>query len=80
MPVSEEDILHPRDPDIKDSDEWPMYTLRKAKVLSKETGDLVSLLTAHNDHPVTVVGTLEAVSPDLTGNSRSTILGPEMKG
>jgi len=70
MAVSEEDILHARDSRIEDSDEWPLYTLRKVKVLSKETGEPVSLLSAHNDHPVTVLGTLEAVNSDLIHSSK----------
>ena len=69
MAVSEEDILQAKDPEIKDSDDWPVYTLRKTNVLSKETGELVSLLVAHNDRPVIVLGTLEAVDSDLIGNS-----------
>ncbi len=70
MAVSEEDILHARDSRIGDSDEWPLYTLRKVKVLSKETEEPVSLLSAHNDHPVTVLGTLEAVNSDLIHSSK----------
>lgn len=74
MAVPEEDILHAKDSRIEDSDEWPLYTLRKARVLSKETGEPVSLLSAHNDHPVTVLGTLEAVNPDLIHSSEDNFL------
>ena len=69
MPVPEENLLRSKDPAIQDSDDWPLYTLRKAKVRSKHTGELVSLLAAHDDHPVTVLGTLESVNFDLIDNS-----------
>lgn len=71
MPVPEGDLLRPKDPTIEDSDDWPLYTIRKSKVLSLETGEPISLLTAHDDNPVTVVGTLEKVDSDLKDNSRS---------
>ena len=78
----EEDVLKSRDPDINDSDDWPLYTLRKTKVLSKETGELVSLLTAHADNPVTVLGTLEAINSDLVDNSEGTfrVIGLRLTG
>lgn len=76
MAVPEEDILHAKDSRIEDSDEWPLYTLRKARVLSKGTSEPVSLLSAHNDHPVTVLGTLEAVNPDLIHSSEEISLMP----
>ena len=69
MPVPEENLLRSKDPAIQDSDDWPLYTLRKAKVRSKHTGELVSLLAAHDDHPVTVLGTVESVNSDLIENS-----------
>ena len=74
MAVPEENILHARDSRIEDSDEWPLYTLRKTRVLSKKTGEPVSLLSAHNDHPVIVLGTLEAVNSDFVHSSEETVL------
>lgn len=78
MAVPEENILHARDSSIEDSDDWPLYTLRKARVLSKRTGGPVSLLSAHNDHPVTVLGTLEAVNSDLIHSSEGTSPMPKI--
>lgn len=73
MAIPEEDVLQPKDSKIEDSDDWPLYTLRKARVLSQESGEPVSLFAAHNDHPVTVLGTLEAVNPDLISNGEQAL-------
>ena len=68
MAVPETKLLWPKDPRITDSDDWPSYALRKAKVLSKTTGELVSLLAAHDGQPVKVLGTLEAVDDEYSAN------------
>lgn len=68
MAVPETKLLWPKDPRITDSDDWPSYALRKAKVLSKATGEPVSLLAAHDGHPVKVSGTLEAVDDEYSAN------------
>jgi len=78
MAVPEEDLLHARNLQITDSDDWPLYTLRKARVLSKETEEPVSLLSAHNDHPVTVLGTLETVNSDLIHNGEDISAMPKI--
>ena len=63
MALLEEDVLEAKDPRIKDSDEWPSYTLKKTKVLSQVTGEPVSLFAANTDHPVRVLGILDSVNP-----------------
>lgn len=68
MAVSETKLLRQKDPKIKNSDDWPSYTLTKAKVLSKATGELVSLLAAHSSHAVKVLGSLEAVDVEYAAN------------
>ncbi|KAL8830734.1 MAG: hypothetical protein Q9191_001264 [Dirinaria sp. TL-2023a] len=68
MIVPETKLLWPKDPRITDSDDWPSYVLRKVKVLSKATGEPVSLLAAHDGHPVKVSGTLEAVEDEHSAN------------
>ena len=61
----EEDVLKPKDPSLRNSDEWPTFNLKKITVASQKTGELCSLLTAHKGHPVTVSGKLEKVDSDL---------------
>lgn len=64
MTVSEEAVLEFKDPSIKDWDDWPTYTLRKVKVFSQKTGEPGSLLTAHKDHRVRVLGQLDTIDAD----------------
>ena len=64
MPIPEDVVLEPKDPSIKDWDDWPTYSLRKIKVSSQQTGEPVSLLRAHKDHPVNVIGHLEPVDSE----------------
>lgn len=61
----EEDVLKPKDPSLRNSDEWPTFNLKKITVVSQKTGELCSLLAAHKSHPVTVSGKLEKVDRDL---------------
>ena len=63
MAILEEDVLEAKDPKIKDSDNWPSYTLKRTKVLSQVTGEPVSLFAANTDHPVQVLGILDPVNP-----------------
>lgn len=63
MAILEEDVLEAKDPKIKDSDNWPSYTLKRVKVLSQKTGDPVSLFAANIDNPVQVFGILEPLNP-----------------
>ena len=63
MALSEEQILEAKDPRIKDSDNWPSYTLKRTKVLSRKTGDPSSLLEANIDNPVQVFGILDDLDP-----------------
>ena len=64
MAVPEEDMLEAKDPDIKDTDEWPSFKLRKVNVVSMGNGQIVSLLDAHQDNPVKVSGHLETIDKD----------------
>lgn len=64
MAISEEDIVEAKDPEIKDTDEWPSFCLRKVNVVSMRNGQLMSLLEAHQDNPVKVSGQLETVGKD----------------
>ena len=65
MAVLEEDVLIAKDPDLRNSDEWPTFSLKKISITSQKTGELCSLLAAHKAHPVTVSGKLEKVDSDL---------------
>ena len=64
MAISEEDVVQAKDPNIKDTDEWPSFCLRKVNVVSMRNGQLMSLLEAHQDNPVKVSGQLETVGKD----------------
>lgn len=65
MAISEEDVLKPKDPSLRNSDEWPTFNLKKISVTSSKTGEQVSLLSAHKGHPVVVSGKLDKVDRDL---------------
>lgn len=65
MAVLEEDVLMPKDPSLRNSDEWPTFNLKKISVTSQKTGEICSLLAAHKGHPVIVSGKLEKVDSDL---------------
>lgn len=65
MAVLEEDVLKPKNPSLRNSDEWPTFNLKKITITSQSTGELCSLLAAHKGHPVTVSGILEKVDNDL---------------
>ena len=65
MAILEEDVLKPKDPSLRNSDEWPTFNLKKISVTSQKTGELCSLLAAHKGHPVTVLGRLEKIDNDL---------------
>ena len=51
-------LSKPKDPALINSDDWPIFALKKVKVVSQQTGELVSLLSAHKDNPVKVTGQL----------------------
>ena len=61
MSVPEEEILHPSDP-LSNPDDWASFGLRKVKVVSQETGELVSLLTASTQRKLTMLGQLDEVA------------------
>ena len=54
-----------KDASLRNSDEWPTFSLKKISITSQKTGELCSLLAAHKAHPVTVAGKLEKVDSDL---------------
>jgi hypothetical protein len=56
--VPESKALPPRNPTIRDENEWPEYILRGVEVTSRN-GKIVSLLHADPTYPVTVTGALE---------------------
>ena len=62
--VREEDVLMAKDPAIEDSDQWPEFSLSRITVLSQDLGRPVSLLEAHEDCPVKVLGKLEPVGEE----------------
>lgn len=67
MVVIEEDLLRPKDASIKNSDNWPTYTLRRAKCFSKD-GNPASLLSAHTNNALRVVGSLDTVDKEYIAN------------
>jgi hypothetical protein len=64
MPISELDVLEPKDPSIRNWDDWPTYVLRKTNIISQKTGEPTSLLKAHRDHAVKITGYLETIDSD----------------
>lgn len=65
MATLEEDVLMPKDPSLRNSDEWPTFNLKKINVTSQNTGEVCSLLAAHKGHPVIVSGKIEKLDDDL---------------
>ena len=65
MAILEDAVLKPKDPSLRNSDEWPTFNLKKINVFSQKTGQLCSLLAAHKGHPVIVSGKLEKIDSDL---------------
>lgn len=64
MALAESSILKPKHPDLKDPDDWPIFTLTNANVISQETGLPCSLLAAHRDNRVKVVGRMGEVEDE----------------
>ncbi len=64
MAISEEDVLEAKDPNITDTDNWPSFSLRKVSIVSTRNGQTKSLLEAHQDSPVKVLGQLETIGKD----------------
>ncbi len=62
-----------RDPSIKNSDDWPVYPLKKVKIVSESTGLPVSLFTAHQGHPIRVLGYLDRIDGDNAQNSNISV-------
>ncbi|KAF2762772.1 hypothetical protein EJ05DRAFT_14125 [Pseudovirgaria hyperparasitica] len=60
--IAECNVLKPKDPTLKDNNDWELYTLNNAEVRDATTGELRSLLMADAMQPVTVTGNLEQVS------------------
>ena len=51
-------LAKPKPPALSNSDDWPIFSIKKVKVVSQDTGELVSLLSAQKGHPVKVTGQL----------------------
>lgn len=64
MVVSEITLLRARDPSITNSDDWPVFPLKRVKIVSHSTGLPVSLFTAHQGHAIRVVGYLDKVGAE----------------
>lgn len=64
MVVSEVTLLRARDPSITNSDDWPVFPLKRVKIVSHSTGLPVSLFTAHQGHAIRVVGYLDKVGAE----------------
>ncbi|KAK3700783.1 hypothetical protein LTR37_015755 [Vermiconidia calcicola] len=62
--LPESAILAPRDPSITDDNEWPIFRLSDATVHLRNTFEHASLLSASEQHPLTVTGKLKLV-PDI---------------
>ena len=62
--IPEENVLEPRAPLLDNPDDWLTFSLQKVRVISQKTGDVVSLLSAHQENPVTVIGKLDEVNED----------------
>jgi hypothetical protein len=65
MVIPEGKVLEPLNPSTKeDSDSWPEYVLKEARVVSQDTGEPASLLAAHSGFLVRVEGHLQDVDPE----------------
>lgn len=64
MPIAESRVLKPREGGVEDSNDWPSFSLVDASVVSQATGLPCSLLSAHKDNRVTVVGRLNEVGDE----------------
>jgi hypothetical protein len=71
--ISEAAVLKPRDPRIKDNNDWEIFTVSNAEVRDAETGELRSLLEAHALTPMTLVGRLQPVGKEQQHLCRTTI-------
>lgn len=58
-------LVIPKDPSLINTDTWPIFALKKVKVVSQDTGQPVSLLAAQKNNPVRVTGQLLEVEDDL---------------
>ncbi|KAL6721571.1 hypothetical protein ACLMJK_000675 [Lecanora helva] len=65
MSVREDAVLQPLKASIKNPDDWPEFGLNHINITSLKTGRNVSLLSAHKDHPLRVVGRLGLIDDDL---------------
>jgi hypothetical protein len=60
VPIPENKIFKQRDPSDTDENNWATFDLRNVEIVNKK-GQLVNLLHADSEHPVTVSGTLQAL-------------------
>lgn len=67
MVAWETDVLEALDPAIlKDTEQWPQFTLKNVKVFSQITGKSISLLAAHELNSLRVEGMLDEVDRDYS--------------
>ena len=64
MVVNECLVLEPKQPHLPTPDDWPVFALKDAYVVGQKSGELVSLLSAHKDNHVKVIGRLRKVDPE----------------
>ena len=64
MAVSEELVLQKKDSAIENHDDWPNFVLQRITVLLQATEEPTSLLKAHKDHPVKVIGYLDTIDAE----------------
>lgn len=64
MLITEDAILKPKDPRLKNSDDWPNFLLKNVNITNQQTGQQVSLLSAHKGNPVRVTGQLDEVEDE----------------
>lgn len=64
MVFSEVALLRARDPSIVNSDDWPVFPLKRVKIFSNSTGLPVSLFAAHQGHAIRVIGYLDKIGAE----------------
>ena len=65
MGLREESVLQPLKDSDKNPDDWPEFNLNHIEVTSADSGQKVSLLSAHQHNPLKVSGRLGSIDHDL---------------
>lgn len=66
----ETEILKLKDPNVKETDNWPTYVLKDVIVEDANNGQLCSLLRAEPQVPLNVTGILSEVEEKLKNNCK----------